>query len=60
MENTVTMYETIENEYSEYQKEHKFPIKIVLEYLETDDLNELNNFLEEYNSDDTRGILQLI
>lgn len=60
MENTVTMYETIENEHSEYQKEYKFPIEVVLEYLETDDLNELYNFLEEYNSDDTRGILQLI
>lgn len=60
MSNTITMYETIENEYCEYQKEHNFPVTAVLDYLETDDMEELYIFLDEYNTDDTRAILQLV
>lgn len=49
----IKLYATVENEGKEEQEALYFPLSLILEYLDTDDLTE---FMEEYTTDDTNEL----
>lgn len=49
----VKLYATVENDGKEEQETLYFPLSVILEYLDTDDLTE---FMEEYTTDDTNAL----
>lgn len=49
----IKLYATVENEGIERQEALYFPLSLILEYLDTDDLTE---FMEEYTTDDTNEL----